>query len=274
MAHVIVEPNRAFSYRLQIETLSANAFGGTIGIYWPDGTGSKSFFSLRDYTRKKDLKDAIITRLRQSLLNRRPFYNCTWSAVQEIFSKNTYEKLKLAGSQNVDDYTRAFDKELTAKDQRLLGADREIERLKSEIRKYENQPQQNGGIQLKITNEQQFYYTEFTDMLVDILSDSIRNVDADSRRSHLLRDLIQSNKSSGQNQAKKERIKKIFKDYTKMNASIRSELDDLGFTITEEGKHYKAIYQDDSRYTFVISKSGSDYRSGMNLASDITKKIL
>lgn len=37
MAHVVVEPNRPFSVRLQLEVDSENVYGGTIGIYWPEG---------------------------------------------------------------------------------------------------------------------------------------------------------------------------------------------------------------------------------------------
>ncbi len=39
MAHVVVEPNRPFSVRLQLEVDSENVYGGTIGIYWPEGGG-------------------------------------------------------------------------------------------------------------------------------------------------------------------------------------------------------------------------------------------
>jgi hypothetical protein len=44
MAHVVVEPNRPFSRRLQIEVESENVYGGTVGLYWPAGAGRRSFF--------------------------------------------------------------------------------------------------------------------------------------------------------------------------------------------------------------------------------------
>nr|USU30360.1 hypothetical protein NG677_13270 [Methylobacterium sp. OTU13CASTA1] len=273
MAHILVEPNRAFSYRLQLATSSRNAFGGTIGIYWPDATGRKSFFNIRDYSDKRSLKESIITTLRHSLLNRRPLHNCTWSAVQELFSKHTLTKLRAAGSQNVDEYISAFDRDIKAKDQQIASADKEIERLKLEIKKYESLPYNSGAIQLNVSNEQQFTESEFNDLIIDILSESSKNSDIDSRKSHLIVDIINSNSKNGKNQTKKDRIKSLLGGYTKMNAGIRRELDDLGFTVTDDGKHYKATYQDDPRYTFSVSKSGSDNRSGLNLASDITKKI-
>lgn len=44
MAHVIVEPSRLFSRRLQALVKSENVYGGTIGVYWPSGAGRRTFF--------------------------------------------------------------------------------------------------------------------------------------------------------------------------------------------------------------------------------------
>jgi hypothetical protein len=59
-----------------------------------------------------------------------------------------------------------------------------------------------------------------------------------------------------------------------MDAKVRSGLQDIGFDISEEGKHYKIIFQGDDRYTFTMPKSGSDYRGGLNLAGDISRLLL
>ncbi|MNY75750.1 hypothetical protein D3C86_2151140 [compost metagenome] len=58
-----------------------------------------------------------------------------------------------------------------------------------------------------------------------------------------------------------------------MDAATRAGLEALGFSLTEEGKHIKLVYQDDDRYTFILPKSGSDWRGGLNSASDIAKRI-
>lgn len=44
-------------------------------------------------------------------------------------------------------------------------------------------------------------------------------------------------------------------------------------SVDEAGKHWKAVYQEDDRYTFTISKTSSDHRAGKNLASTILKKL-
>ncbi|OYX11331.1 MAG: hypothetical protein B7Y20_10560 [Acidovorax sp. 16-64-162] len=59
-----------------------------------------------------------------------------------------------------------------------------------------------------------------------------------------------------------------------MEAKVRSALQDMGFEISEEGKHYKIVFQGDERYTFTMPKSGSDHRGGLNLAGDISRLLL
>ncbi|MFN3630998.1 MAG: hypothetical protein ACK4XK_13240, partial [Casimicrobiaceae bacterium] len=59
MAHVVVEPNRPFSVRLQLEVDSENVYGGTIGIYWPEGGGRRAFFLGGDYSTPGHLAGAI-----------------------------------------------------------------------------------------------------------------------------------------------------------------------------------------------------------------------
>lgn len=48
----------------------------------------------------------------------------------------------------------------------------------------------------------------------------------------------------------------------------------MGFTISEEGKHYKLIYRNDPRFCTVIAKTGSDHREGMNIAAKIIREML
>jgi hypothetical protein len=54
---------------------------------------------------------------------------------------------------------------------------------------------------------------------------------------------------------------------------VRQELYDLGFKITEDGKHYKLTYRGDPRYTVILGKTPSDNRSGSNTAAKINKKV-
>ena len=66
----------------------------------------------------------------------------------------------------------------------------------------------------------------------------------------------------------------LFKDYKTLSASMRQQLLELGFEITEEGKHYRLIYYGDGRYKTTIAKTGSDWREGKNIASVILKSMM
>ena len=58
-----------------------------------------------------------------------------------------------------------------------------------------------------------------------------------------------------------------------MSGSMKRTLQDMGFVITEEGKHYKFIYYGDRRYMATLAKTPSDNRSGMNIALEIIKDM-
>ncbi|MBO8087817.1 MAG: hypothetical protein J7D61_17430, partial [Marichromatium sp.] len=49
MAHVLVEPNRSFSFDLAPLVYRENAYGGAIAIYWPDGIGKWLFLPQGKY---------------------------------------------------------------------------------------------------------------------------------------------------------------------------------------------------------------------------------
>ena len=66
----------------------------------------------------------------------------------------------------------------------------------------------------------------------------------------------------------------MFRDYKSLSGTLRQQLVDLGFRITEDGKHYRLAYFGDGRYKTTIAKSGSDWREGKNIASVILKNMM
>jgi hypothetical protein len=270
MAHVVVEPNRAFSIRLKIEVDSQNVYGGTIGIYWPDGAGRRSFFLGLEYESALDLQAAVEDEVRSALTNRRPLERSTWASSQALVSRSSFEALKAAGSQEVTKYVEGFDKELHAKAEELADAEREIARLHAEVRKYESRPI-GSGIVLRTGGEQDLYPGELGDIVRDALLDALNRVRQDGRRQHIISALIDANDAIGESGRLKEKIKELLRGYSGIDAKVRRGLEDMGFTISEDGKHYKLVFQGDDRYTFTLAKSGSDHRGGLNAASDIAR---
>ncbi|MCE7903021.1 MAG: hypothetical protein DYH20_10320 [Gammaproteobacteria bacterium PRO9] len=274
MAHVLVEPNRPFSQRLMQEVGGQNVYGGTLGIYWPDGGGRRSFFLGPEFENPHELERAVVDEVRSALANRRPLARVTWSAVQERLSRKVYAALREQGSTEVERYVEEFDKEIAAKRAELDDAEREIARLNAEVRKYQAQSPMQAGLSLRMSTEQDLYPGELLGIVRDALADSVSRVPSDSRRMHVLQSLVAANPTTGEAEALRNRLKTLLRDFRSLDGRVRSALQDMGFAISEDGKHYKVVFQGDDRYTFTMPKSGSDHRGGLNLAGDISRLLL
>ncbi|HEY4320932.1 MAG TPA: hypothetical protein VGM77_07070 [Gemmatimonadales bacterium] len=274
MAHVVVEPNRPFSMRLKLGVGAENVYGGTIGIYWPDGGGRRSFFLGREFDSGDEIATAIFEEVRTALNNRRPLPRCTYSAVQELSSRLAFDALRAAGSQEVDKYASEFDQEMRAKDEQLAEAEREIERLKAEVRKYEARSPMGSGISLRVGQEQDLFPGELGGVLYDAIADAATRVTKDSRRENVLAAILANNPQTSEAPLMKEELKRILRSARTVDAGVRHSLERMGFVITEEGKHFKLVFAGDDRYTFTLPKSGSDVRGGLNAASDISRLLL
>lgn len=274
MAHVLVEPNRAFSVRLMSEVSSQNVYGGAIGVYWPEGGGRRSFFLHHESESLLEMERAVVEEVRSALANRRPLPRVTWPAVQELISRRTYNTLREQGSTEVQKYAEEFDKELKSKQEEIEDAEREISRLEAELRKYQAQNPMQSGLALQTAPEQDLYAGELLGVVRDALADAVTRVTEDSRRQHILNSIVRANPPTGEAEAMRNRLKTLLRDFRSMDAKVRSALQDMGFEISEEGKHFKIVFQGDDRYTFTMPKSGSDHRGGLNLASDIARLLL
>jgi outer membrane murein-binding lipoprotein Lpp len=273
LAHVVVEPSRAFSFSLQRLTKSRNAYGGTVGVYWPESEARKSYFLDAENDSPERIQIAIANDIRIALSHRRQRTSCSWLHLRECISKCRYEKLKTDGSTELNAFIEAFDSELKAKEQRMAEAENEIARLNAELRKQRSAQQSSAQGFLSPGAEQDLYEGEIRDFAIGTLQDSMRTTLENSRRRHVLEDLLAYNKPTGTREQLENEVKAIFRSYVSMDARTRSALAKLGFDVSEDGKHYKAVFQGDGRYTFAISKTSSDHRGGKNMASDINRKL-
>ncbi len=272
MAHVVVEPNRAFSRRLQIEVGSQNTYGGAVGIYWPEGTGRRAFFSNGGVS-VADLRWTVTDEVRAALLNRRPLAQCTWEVVESAVRRREFELLKASGSSELDNYIGTFDADLKAREQRLEAAEAEIARLQREVVRLQAQESSTFGLSLKTGKEQNLFEGEIVAIVSEALAECANRAQIGSRRIHVLSALVEANPKQDLASIKREKLKSLLRSYRNMDAVTRAGLEELGFSISDEGKHYKLVYQDDDRYTFPLAKSGSDHRGGLNSVSDIAKRI-
>lgn len=273
VAHVFVEPSREFSAKLKKLTGARNVYGGTVGVYWPESEAKKSYYFDSVDDSSEIIQINIANDIRIALSNRRQRTNCNWLYLKEVISRRHYEKLKAEGSTQLDEFASAFDAELTVKSERIAEAEQEIARLNAELKRYGAAFRTSTNGLLKPGEEQDLFAGEIQDIVIDALQSSFKNSHADSRRQHVISDILSHNQVTGSAATIQEEIKRILKGYVNMDVKTRTSLTKLGFDITDDGKHYKAVFQGDGRYMFSISKTSSDHKSGMNLASDISKKL-
>lgn len=127
---------------------------------------------------------------------------------------------------------------------------------------------------LYLGEERDFYTGEIREIILEILSEYQRNYLADTRRDHIIRDLIENNEYEQLPAKRREQIKKILKGYRTLTGSLKNALEEMGFEISDDGKHYKWAYYGDHRYVATVAKTSSDGRAGMNIASAIDNLML
>lgn len=272
MAHVVIEPSRKFSSLIMRQVYGENVYGGAVAIYWPDGIGKWTYLPSK-WNSPSALQAAITKKIRQSLLYQRLRRECTWSHLQEMISRQKLESLRASGSQDIDEYIAHFDKEVSAKDEEIRRLESELVRTRYSKREMRTPDDtRKNSIQLE-TSESDLYQGEQLGLIVDALKAASGAAEPHSRRRDILDAFVEENENPGDREEILEQLKEVLRQYTSMTSTIRSELESIGFVIYEDGKHYKLLFQDDTRYPFALPKTGSDWRGGLNAFSDLKKKL-
>lgn len=272
MAHIVVEPSRRFSSAIMRRVFGENAYNGAVAIYWPDGIG-KWLYLPSKWTDPAALQSAIAKKIRLSLLYQRIRRQCTWSYLQEMTARQKLDALRDSGSSNIDEYIEHFDKEIAAKEEEIQRLEAELVRVrynKKDVKLAKRDA--NRSIQIE-TTEEDLYQGEHLGLIIEALKKAAESSDAHSRRQQVLASLIENNENPGDREEILEQLKEIFRQYTSLTASVRADLEEIGFVIYEDGKHYKLLYRDDARYPFILPKTGSDWRGGLNAFSDLKKRL-
>ena len=103
---------------------------------------------------------------------------------------------------------------------------------------------------------------------------SLKAATPKTRRYDVLNDILENNAYEKIHEERETIIKNLFKNYKTLSGIMRQELKDIGFEITDDGKHYRLTYYGDDRYKTTIAKTGSDWREGKNIAATILKNMM
>ena len=275
MAHVVVEPSRYFSFALARNTGRANAYGGAVSIYWPQGAAAQVRYLPALLPDSAEMQRVVAVRVRQALTQIRPASPCTFQYLQELSSRAQVARLRAEGSTAVQDYVAAFDGEIAAKDERLVVMERELQRLRAEIYRYEQSGELGDStVTMSHGEEREFYVGERRDAIMAALDRGRKYLTQNGRRAHLVEDVLRANEATDVGPDLEASLKDTFAKSGDLGQSQRRTLEDLGFIIEKTGKHWKVMYHGDGRYIFTVGNTGSDHRAGKNLASTIIKKLL
>ena len=287
VAHVLVQQSGVTSNALRELCDSKNPFNGAIGIYYPNAAVGNR---LHLYHREDGFDELLYSKVVREVIR---YHNTlyldalyTWQGVSNALladkltgqrqARLEAERAKKSAETEVQDVYAAFDAEIQSLEQQVDSLAREVEALRAE----------NYGLRSKLTEtdamhvlfageENEFFHGEIREIVLAALKFALQNNTTDkTRRSDVLRDVIEHNGSTGCVEEKRNKIKSLLRAYTGMTKPLRQELMDFGFEITEDGKHYKLVYHGDGRYSTALPKTPSESRGGKNAAAEIVGKML
>ena len=280
VAHVLKESEPNVSRILMKSCNGENVHHGGIGIYYPNVSAADKKINVNKYIDKGE--EALIQKIVATIFrysNQQHFESMyTWEGVQNeilrLKNVSLLEKRQAVENEN-QELIDVFGEQLKEQETTIKELNNKITAL----------TQENQGLRAKLGvmddipalflgDEKELYEGEIRDILIDILKECLKNHKPNSRRSHILRDIIENNESDDIPEKKRIEIKRILKGYRNMTNSMKQDLQRFGFAITSDGKHYKLTYYNNSQYVVTMAKTSSDALAGNNLAAEIIRNML
>ena len=282
VAHIFVQDDLGINVLIREQCEGANEYNGAIGIYYQSDVVKHKRFLNYEYfdptiTRQNIVKEIINFTNQQSI---DPLY--TWDGVLTSLLRDRFEsqkskrtkaeRTKEETEELLDSFSNDFD-ELTEENGRLRSSISDLEQELAYYRDIFNNKQASDSSFISSGTEKELFQGEKKEFVLSVLSDSLQNIQDETRKKHIIQDIIQQNDSENILNHKRDKIKRLLTNYSGLNGKLKQELKQPGFTVTEDGKHYKLTYFDDNRYTITMAKTPSDGRAGKNNISNINNKV-
>ena len=285
-AHVLVEDSKEACKKCTEICAETPEEHGAVRIYYPSLGVNRKRFLFRSATGNMDVRlEKVVKHVIQYWNSQRMDILYTWhgvnSAVLADNLQNQIQRLAEAESakqsveEEINQVYEEFDEDIRSLQKKLEELSKANEALQME----------NFGLRAKMNisdampiiyqgDEEDFYPEEIKDMVLGVLADALNNTEKGTRLHDVLEDILENNTYRHLSDERKQRVKNLFKGYKTLTGTMKQELLSLGFQITDDGKHYKIIYQGDPRYMVTIGKTPSDNRAGSNNAGMINKIML
>lgn len=298
VAHVLVQGHAKNNYRIRIACNSQNEYFGAIGVYYPTpGMPRQRFF----YRALQGPDELLLEKVVRAVINYAnsqivdPLYTWQgvhnallldrWSSRGEDLIQLRREKREAESAQ--EEAEKALDEAKKLYDYIFDASVQTIDEIKQQLKDltHENErlTAENNGLITKLSGiellpllvfgeEDELFPGEIKDLVLAVL-DKYAHDHPGSRRAHVFSDLVSKNEYQGINAKKETALKSRLKGYKNMSSTMRQFLESIGFTIGDDGKHYKLTYYHDPRYVVTFPKSGSDWRGGLNQLSELVNKM-
>lgn len=276
IAHVFVENNYQTALNLRQDTNGNNAYGGYIGIYFPGATICRRY-GIEFYSDYKELTKEIKDSVWKALINCLDSATYNWNQIIALQARQKMEEwqdISIKDKQNLKQYVDTFDQEnkelreqVDSLNQQVYSLNVQLDGLRAALSSVSED-----NCFYKIGKEPDIFRGERNDLLFSILTQVLDKYSPDSRAYVLIKTLIDANPKVGENERVMTDVHNVFNDGERLTAAKKAQLKALGFTIEEDGAHYKLIFHD-QRYMFTVSKTPSDYRGGANLSSKICSML-
>lgn len=281
VAHVLVQADVRTNSALRALCGDRNEYHGAIGVYFPNNSFRQGRYVYRRAVGEDAmLLEKVIPAIFRYTNSQKIGQLYTWDGVNNAILSDRLASQRAERLEAEQARRRAEDEVGELYD--VLGGD--LDRLQRRVdeltRANEALRSENMGLRAKIEStdtlpiiffgdEDELFPGEIRDMVLCAIEKAMKNVRINSRRAHVYQDLLAVNEYKHLCEDKHRRIKQLLKTYTRMTDVARKELIDLGFEITDDGKHFKLSYYGDQRYWSPLAKTPSENRGNKNAASDI-----
>ncbi|MGN1024116.1 MAG: hypothetical protein ACI4OJ_11500 [Lachnospiraceae bacterium] len=278
-AHILSEESWDLNKKIREACLDQNEYNGAIGIYFPNGNYRRIWYHVYPMSERITLERVAREVLLYANAQTFPLLY-TWTGVNETIL-NERLRLQQKARLEAESARREAEETVVAYEDNF---DDDLQRLKLRIeeltRENSSLQMENQGLRAKLSGEkkipilylgeeEEFYPGEIREMLLDAVAKDQPNARPDSRRFTVLQDILEHNDYEHLGEKREKEVKNLLSGYKSMSGTLRQALKELGFVITEEGKHYRLTYYGDDRYQTTLAKTGSDWREGKNAASFI-----
>lgn len=151
---------------------------------------------------------------------------------------------------------------------KIIALDAQISSLEYRL---ENRPTNSSA--LFKGNENELYFGEISDILLDAVITAFDSSTQYSRRKDILKDIIEKNPKTNIKTKTLDALKVELKNYRSLSPKLREILNNINIEVLTDGTHNKAKFKDDERYTVTFAKTASDTNAGRNIFTFIKDNL-